>query len=583
MRRAACRFASRGAWSATASTSAVGSSRSWTWKSPGEASRTSRHPSSLPNASDNARDARRLGAALAGLGAFALAGVDASRADASASSPVQSSGASAVPSGSPQPSFGEGSRPDAVSLAALAADVSSGPDIARRRALRLLTQITLFIDHHDAVLAVPEVLRALLAVLARSESDERRGSLSSTYLATRCLADLAKAPRARAALVADARALRALKHGLSPDTHEQNARAPGEASDAPDDTDDTSGVVAAARAAAESARLAAALAGDAACHAPMRAAGVIDALARADAAFEASARWPHRAWRRWRRAFSFPTRRKLEAKARKRGVDDASESNENDSETATEARVLTERARHAAAAWFGFAGTSEGTAAIAEADATGLGVTRRVRAVAVAETDAVAFRYAAGCLARLVAGDFFDAKPFAEKRETLRALASALRSGDGQAACFAAAAARAALAEGSARTNAALLRRGFVDGALFLLTSPEEGWCVESPSKSAEHLKSAGGARCSGTTAPLDATRSYTKRNASKRRDDGARLCALRLLHAFASSGDEATRRAVAVNGATILGEFAAGEARGAGAGAEIRNKASAVLAELGL
>ena len=581
MRRAACRFASRGAWSATASTSAVGSSRSWTWKSPGEASRTSRHPSSLPNASDNARDARRLGAALAGLGAFALAGVDASRADASASSPVQSSGASAVPSGSPQPSFGEGSRPDAVSLAALAADVSSGPDIARRRALRLLTQITLFIDHHDAVLAVPEVLRALLAVLARSESDERRGSLSSTYLATRCLADLAKAPRARAALVADARALRALKRGLSPDTHEQNARAPGEASDAPDDTDDTSGVVAAARAAAESARLAAALAGDAACHAPMRAAGVIDALARADAAFEASARWPHRAWRRWRRAFSFPTRRKLEAKARKRGVDDASESNENDSET--EARVLTERARHAAAAWFGFAGTSEGTAAIAEADATGLGVTRRVRAVAVAETDAVAFRYAAGCLARLVAGDFFDAKPFAEKRETLRALASALRSGDGQAACFAAAAARAALAEGSARTNAALLRRGFVDGALFLLTSPEEGWCVESPSKSAEHLKSAGGARCSGTTAPLDATRSYTKRNASKRRNDGARLCALRLLHAFASSGDEATRRAVAVNGATILGEFAAGEARGAGAGAEIRNKASAVLAELGL
>ena len=174
MRRTACRFASRAAWSATASTSAVGSSRSWTWKSPGEVSRTGRHPSSVPSASDIARDARRLGAALAGLGAFALAGVDASRADASASSPVQSSGASAVPSGSPQPSFGEGSRPDAVSLAALAADVTSGPDIARRRALRLLTQVTLFIDHHDAVLAVPEVLRALLAVLARSESASAR-------------------------------------------------------------------------------------------------------------------------------------------------------------------------------------------------------------------------------------------------------------------------------------------------------------------------------------------------------------------------------------------------------------------------
>ena len=522
----------------------------------------------MPSASDIARDARRLGAALAGLGAFALAGVDASRADASASSPVQSSGASAVPSGSPQPSFGEGSRPDAVSLAALAADVTSGPDIVRRRALRLLTQVTLFIDHHDAVLAVPEVLQSLLAVLARSEStsaresDDRRGSLSSTYLATRCLADLAKAPRARAALVADARVLRALKHGLRPDTHERRARAPGEVSDAPDDTSGVVATILPARAAVESARLAAALAGDAACHAPMRAAGVIDALARADVAFEASARWPHRAWRR---VFSFPFRhrRKLsEAKARERNVDDVSPPS-ND-ETATESRVLTERARHAAAAWFGFAGTSEGTAAIAEADAAGLGVTRRVRAVAVAETDAVAFRYAAGCLARLVAGDFFDTKPFAEKRETLRALASALRSGDGQAACFAAAAARAALAEGSARTNAALLRRGFVDGALFLLTSPDEGWCVVR-------------------TAPLDATHPHDRRNASKRRNDGARLCALRLLHAFASSGDEATRRAVAVNGATILGEFAAGEARGAEAGAEIRDKASAVLAELGL
>ena len=141
-------------------------------------------------------------------------------------------------------------------------------------------------------------------------------------------------------------------------------------SDAPDDT---SGVVVAtilpARVAAESARLAAALAGDAACHAPMRAAGVIDALARADAAFEAKARKPHRAWRR---VFSFPFRfrRKLsEAKARERNVDDVSPPS-ND-ETATESRVLTERARHAAAAWFGFAGTSEGTAAIAEADAAG--------------------------------------------------------------------------------------------------------------------------------------------------------------------------------------------------------------------
>ena len=257
----------------------------------------------------------------------------------------------------------------------------------------------------------------------------------------------------------------------------------------------------------------------------MRAAGVIDALARADAAFEAKARKPHRAWRR---VFSFPFRhrRKLsEAKARERNVDDVSPPS-ND-ETATESRVLTERARHAAAAWFGFAGTSEGTAAIAEADAAGLGVTRRVRAVAVAETGrASRFRYAGGCLARLVAGDFFDTKPFAEKRETLRALASALRSGDGQAACFAAAAARGSGRRVSADERGASEAR-LVDGALFLLTSPEKGWCVES-------------------AAALDAP---PLRNASKRRNDGARLCALRLLRAFASSGDKRRGGAVAVSG----------------------------------
>ena len=167
MRRAACRFSSRAAWSATAPSSAVGSSRSWTSTSSG-VSRIGRHPPSATSASGIARDARRLGAALAGFGAFALAGVGASLADARASSHVQSSGASSVPP-APQPAFGEGSRPDAASLAALAADVSSGPDVKRRRALRLLTQVTLFIDHHDAVLAVPEVLRALLEVLAGSE------------------------------------------------------------------------------------------------------------------------------------------------------------------------------------------------------------------------------------------------------------------------------------------------------------------------------------------------------------------------------------------------------------------------------
>ena len=580
MRRAACRFASRAAWGATASSSAVGSSRSWT--------SISRHPPSVTSASGIARDARRLGAALAGFGAFALAGVGASLADARASSHVQSSGASSVPP-APQPAFGEGSRPDAASLAALAADVSSGPDVARRRALRLLTQVTLFIDHHDAVLAVPEVLRALLEVLAGSEpaSEAREGddvffSPESTSLATRCLADLAKSPGARAALVADARASRALADGLRRDGRVATGlRAATRREHDDRETSRRFGSVSAARHASESTRLAAELAGDALCHAPMIAHGVIDQLARADAEFSStrflgfftSPSWMHvfdtRSWSGIRTG---------------RGLGDASAEKKASGVKKDEKAFLTERARHAAAAWFGVAGTSEGARSMTPETIA------RTRRVVRLKRDRVAFRYAVGCLARLVAfncnADDADAKTKKKttgdekkktetekrKRATLRALAPALRSGDGQAACFAAAAARAALAEGSPRTNAALLKEGFVDGALFLLTSPEKGWCAEEKARSRR-------ARGSASDAARETPR---KRNAS-RRDDGARLCALRLLLAFASSGDDAIRRAVAVKGATVLGEFAAGAARGARADAGVREKASAVLTELGL
>jgi hypothetical protein len=120
------------------------------------------------------------------------------------------------------------------------------------------------------------------------------------------------------------------------------------------------------------------------------------------------------------------------------------------------------------------------------------------------ETDRVAFRYAVGCLARLVAkkADDADATTISgdvresqkRKRATLRALAPALRSGDGQAACFAAAAARACLAEGSPRTNAALLKEGFVEGALFLLTSPEKGWCALEKSRDSDSRRGVGSA-----------------------------------------------------------------------------------------
>jgi hypothetical protein len=585
MRRAACRFSSRAAWSATAPSSAVGSSRSWTSTSSG-VSRIGRHPPSATSASGIARDARRLGAALAGFGAFALAGVGASLADARASSHVQSSGASSVPP-APQPAFGEGSRPDAASLAALAADVSSGPDVKRRRALRLLTQVTLFIDHHDAVLAVPEVLRALLDVLAGSEhlvseakeGDDKKKSASSpesTSLATRCLADLAKSPRARAALVADARGtMRALADGLRRDgVVARGLRANDERESLPrtgTELQKRFGCVAAARHASESARLAAELAGDAKCHAPMIAHGVIDALARADAEFSSTRSSGFISWS-WSKIRGLAARREV-GELRKSAEEFGRVQKDE------EAFLITERARHAAAVWFGLAGTSEGARSMPP------GTINRMRHLVRSETDRVAFRYAVGCLARLVAkkADDADATTISgdvresqkRKRATLRALAPALRSGDGQAACFAAAAARACLAEGSPRTNAALLKEGFVEGALFLLTSPEKGWCALEKSRDSDSRRGVGSASDASNETPR-------KRNASKR-DDGARLCALRLLLAFASSGDDAIRRAVAVKGATVLGEFAAGAKRGARADAGVREKASAVLTELGL
>ena len=585
MRRAACRFSSRAAWSATAPSSAVGSSRSWTSTSSG-VSRIGRHPPSATSASGIARDARRLGAALAGFGAFALAGVGASLADARASSHVQSSGASSVPP-APQPAFGEGSRPDAASLAALAADVSSGPDVKRRRALRLLTQVTLFIDHHDAVLAVPEVLRALLDVLAGSEhlvseakeGDDKKKSASSpesTSLATRCLADLAKSPRARAALVADARGtMRALADGLRRDgVVARGLRANDEReslSRTGTEPRKRFGSVAAARHASESARLAAELAGDAKCHAPMIAHGVIDALARADAEFSSTRSSGFISWS-WSKIRGLAARREV-GELRKSAEEFGRVQKDE------EAFLITERARHAAAVWFGLAGTSEGARSMPP------GTINRMRHLVRSETDRVAFRYAVGCLARLVAkkADDADATTISgdvresqkRKRATLRALAPALRSGDGQAACFAAAAARACLAEGSPRTNAALLKEGFVEGALFLLTSPEKGWCALEKSRDSDSRRGVGSASDASSETPR-------KRNASKR-DDGARLCALRLLLAFASSGDDAIRRAVAVKGATVLGEFAAGAKRGARADAGVREKASAVLTELGL
>jgi hypothetical protein len=54
-------------------------------------------------------------------------------------------------------------------LQSLAQDLAHGNSAAKERAVAMLSSLTLYVDHHDAILATPGVLQALLASVA----DER--------------------------------------------------------------------------------------------------------------------------------------------------------------------------------------------------------------------------------------------------------------------------------------------------------------------------------------------------------------------------------------------------------------------------
>lgn len=57
----------------------------------------------------------------------------------------------------------------AEALQSLAQDLAHGNSAAKERAVAMLSSLTLYVDHHDAILATPGVLQALLASVA----DER--------------------------------------------------------------------------------------------------------------------------------------------------------------------------------------------------------------------------------------------------------------------------------------------------------------------------------------------------------------------------------------------------------------------------
>ena len=120
---------------------------------------------------------------------------------------------------SPQTAFGEGVRVDAGTMDALALDIrgretrdSSANVAARIRALRLIARVTLFVDYHEAVVAVPAVVEALKWCVVASgghlrgcAQEDGAGAVDSEACAAalHCLADLAKEPAVCTALASD--------------------------------------------------------------------------------------------------------------------------------------------------------------------------------------------------------------------------------------------------------------------------------------------------------------------------------------------------------------------------------------------
>ena len=141
-----------------------------------------------------------------------------------------------------QTAFGENVSVDPATLRRLAADIAGadadeiGPDDVERRrarALRILARVTLFLDHHDAIVAVPEVADALIRCLERGAvvaiDDERHDTVgpASTADALRCLADLAKEPAVREAICASPGALVALTAAMDLTRWERRRRTAG--------------------------------------------------------------------------------------------------------------------------------------------------------------------------------------------------------------------------------------------------------------------------------------------------------------------------------------------------------------------
>ena len=454
----------------------------------------------------------------------------------------------------PQTAFGENVSVDPATLKQLARDIAGvvGSDDdddverTRTRALRILAQVTLFVDYHDDIIAVPEIASALIRCLEHSAviaNDPGSVGTHSTALSLQCLADLAKERTVREAIVKSQGALIAIPAALDAARWTKATRAKAKGGDASskggdassnDEDDDASGVASAARLAAE-------LAGDVElAHTAIIAAGVPAAVVAAGQ----------------RARSKVGTLRRMGLRRMPSAADE---------------KKRRETRRHAAAFAFHLVSSSEGRGALIDADDGGKGL----RASAYAARDRIVHRYAVGALARLVAGSLKPGTAYEEQkmcldakslRASLRSAMSGLASGDSQAACFATGMLRRVAYEGDEATRGYVTSLNAAEALLRLAVNPGGGWAADEERGEAKDASAAA-------------------RIARHQAGDGARTCALRALESFAAVRplSSALPKSVlrAKDGLTRLAEMAAGE-RGCES-VYARKLASDVLAALGV
>lgn len=477
-----------------------------------------------------------------------------------------------------QTAFGENVSVDPATLRRLAADIAGadadeiGPDDVERRrarALRILSRVTLFLDHHDAIVAVPEVADALIRCLERGavvaidddDTDKRHDAVgpASTADALRCLADLAKEPAVREAICASPGALVALTAAMDLTRWERRRRTAGKGASVSSSSAQLAGTQLADACAVHATRLAAELAGDPTAHAAVVRAGVPAAVVRAGVMAGHT-----------RGGALGAIRRRLGALTalvvgNTRGITDAEKEKEKE-----KARITSETTRNVAAFAYNLVSSSSvGREAFIATD----GGSEWIRARALARTDRVAHRYAVGALAVLAANSLREGKergrldPRSLRLAMEAAVKGGLRSGDSQAACFACGMLRRVAREGDEPTRRYVASLGAAGALLRLLaaseTSGPRGWAAEEEVAGAP-----------------DASAAERMRQRQRKGDDGARACALRALEAFARVRPLSWSVLKAKNGLTVLAETANGTN---GESATVRKLASDVLTALGV